>query len=142
MATCPICLYCWSAAGNYVRRYRYVCLWCLGKATFCVGDAVDKRWNSDRIHDIWVHNYPRSRVIEYPQPVNVTDSYVYPTLNPTHKGCVSTCFCLRSYLYWVYFRCYEHESFVSIFGTLCIVFAIAVVVFNDELYIHEQFQKI
>ena len=82
-----------------------------------------------------------AEVIEYPQPVNVTDSYVYPTLNPhTHKG-------LRVDLFLLAFipilgllsllRTMKKLAFVSIFGTLCIVFAIAAVVFNDELYIHK-----
>jgi solute carrier family 36 (proton-coupled amino acid transporter) len=81
-----------------------------------------------------------AEVIEYPTPVNVTDSYVYPHLNPTanNKGMRIDLFLLAlipilgllSLL-----RTMKKLAFVSIFGTLCIIFAIAVVVFNDELNI-------
>ena len=81
-----------------------------------------------------------AEVVEYPTPTNVTDSYVYPNLSPKahNKGLRIDLFCialipvlgLLSLL-----RTMKKLAFVSIFGTLCIVFAIAVVIYNDELNI-------
>ena len=133
-----------AGRGGKLRTKISACLLVVfGESDFLCGPYfADKRWNSDRIHDICrVHHYPRSRSDRIPQPVNVTDSYVYPSLNPhTHKG-------LRVDLFLLAFipilgllsllRTMKKLAFVSIFGTLCIVFAIAVVVFNDELYIHK-----
>ena len=82
-----------------------------------------------------------AEVIEYPSTCKCNRFVCLSKLEPPHTqraACRPVFACVHTYIGFTFVATNTKKlAFVSIFGTLCIVFAIAVVVFNDELYIHK-----